>query len=281
MAREMDPGGPFLSLAQPLRMTAERRTCPVPIREHLPDAAHQRQERGPPMHSLPKSLRQTTLLLGAIALIALASSCRRVTHTPGSVPGPALFQEIEPNDSPLFPDFVAVLDNNSFLAVQGSVEAVGFDIVDHIEFVTDRPLEIDFYLEALSSFGDVDVSIYDPIDDVIVGTYAFSGPSEFGTIVIHEAGRPFQFVIEAFDTDTLWDLELITYPLSGFLREGLEPEVSGGISGSAQDETPLEIRSVPASVATPGVESAGMDAQGSQGETQNSVRPWIEIRARS
>lgn len=233
------------------------------------------------MHSFPKSLRQTTLVLGAIVVIALASSCRRITHTPNSPPGPALFQEIEPNDSPLFPDFVAVLDSSSFLAVQGSVEAVGFDIVDHIEFEADRPLEVDFYLEALSPFGDVDVSIYDPVDDVIVGTYAFSGPTEFGTLIIHEPGRPFQFVIEAFDSDTLWDLELITYPSIGFLLEGGGSEFDGEIPRGAQVETDLEFGSAPVDASFNGAESEGLDALNSQGDTKNSVRPWIEIRARS
>ncbi len=233
------------------------------------------------MHSFPKSLRQTTLVLGAIALIALASGCRRVSHIPDTPPGPVLFLEIEPNDSPDFPDFVAVLNSSSFLAVRGSVEAVGFDIVDHIEFEANQPIEVDFYLEALSPFGDVDVSIYDPIDNVIVGTYAFSGPSEFGTIVIHEPGRPFQFVIEAFDSNTVWDLELTTYPSAGFLTDGPgEPSPDGipgesqaGLSGGAEESdssAPLQ---------QPGTE--GLGAEQSQADTKSSVRPWIEIRSRN
>jgi hypothetical protein len=73
-------------------------------------------------------------------------------------------------------------------------------------------MELRFYLEAHAPFGDVDVSIYDPIDQVILGTYASGGPSEVGTLLIHEPGRPFQFVIDAFVEDTPWCLQLEGFP---------------------------------------------------------------------
>lgn len=168
------------------------------------------------MQSYPRSLRQSLFVLGAVLAVAVASGCTRTTHVhqPPAPPGPALFFELEPNDHPDFPDFVAVLDRDSYLAVQGSVEAVGFDIVDHIEFQAAEPMELDFYLGALSAYGDVDVSIYDPIAGVILSTYAYEG-DEWGTLVIHEPGRPFQFVIEAYLYDLDWDLELTGYPYFG------------------------------------------------------------------
>ena len=58
----------------------------------------------------------------------------------------------------------------------------------------------------------MDVSIYDPIDQVILGTYASGGPSEIGTLLIHQPGRPFQFVIDAFVEDTPWCLQLEGFP---------------------------------------------------------------------
>lgn len=183
---------------------------------------------------LPLSLRRSTLVLGAALAATLLASCTRSSHHHGgghgSSPQPDVFVEIEPNDSPNFPDFVAVLDRYSWLEVEGDVQAVGFDIVDHIEFEAAEPMELDFTLTAFGAFGDVDVTIYDPIDNVVLGTYATSGSTEFGTIVVHEAGRPFQFVIEAFDTDSPWVLEIEGFPHSC----NCFPRLAGGAADEAQ-----------------------------------------------
>ncbi|MEM6567318.1 MAG: hypothetical protein AAF957_02845 [Planctomycetota bacterium] len=165
------------------------------------------------MQQLPKSLLRTSLLLGAALALFAAAGCGRVTHVGGpSAPAPDSFVELEPNDSPGLADFVTYVDENSFLLVDGHVEAIGVDVVDHIEFESTEPVEIEFFLEAFGPFGDVDVSIYDPIDDIVLATYAISGAYESGTIVVHEPWRPFQFVIEAYSDDSPWTLELVAYP---------------------------------------------------------------------
>ena len=169
------------------------------------------------MRSIPRSLRQSVLVLGAVLAVACTSGCGSSTHVhvpPPPPTGPVVYIEIEPNDFPDFPDFVSVLDRRSHLAVQGSVEAFGFDVVDHIEFQAAEPMELDFYLEPLTAFGDVDVSIYDPLTGFVLNTYALAG-GESGALVIHEGGRPFQFVITAFGAASDWDLELLGYPYFG------------------------------------------------------------------
>ncbi len=143
--------------------------------------------------------------------LALAPACDNV-HVGHTLPGPDSFVELEPNDTPGLADFVAITDSATFLTVEGHVQAIGFDVVDHIEFEACEPMELRFYLEAHAPFGDVDVSIYDPIDQVILGTYASGGPTEVGTLLIHEPGRPFQFVIDAFIEDTSWCLQLEGFP---------------------------------------------------------------------
>lgn len=161
---------------------------------------------------LPSALKRSAMVLAAVLAASFMTSCDgpRAVHVPS--PQPVFFTELEPNDSPDFPDFVGILDDQSFLVVEGHVQAVGFDIVDHIEFESDRPIEVDFTLEAFGAFGDVDVSIYDPIANEIIGTFATDGRFEVGTVIVHDPGRPFQFIIEAFDSDSPWSLELIAFP---------------------------------------------------------------------
>lgn len=166
------------------------------------------------MRSAPISLRRSVLILGATLALSIVAGCGDTVHVGPSAPaGPEYVVELEPNDFPEWPDFIGVLDDLSYLVVQGNVEAIGFDIVDHIEFEAQTPLEIEFYLDGLGPIGDVDVTIYDPIAHVVLGTYAGPG-DESGTIVVHEAYRPFQFVIEAFDVETDWDLEIVAFPYS-------------------------------------------------------------------
>ena len=154
----------------------------------------------PPLHLMTLGL-----------VLATAPACDNV-HVGHSLPAPDSFVELEPNDTPGLADFVAITDSGTFLTVDGHVQAIGFDVVDHLEFEACEPMELRFYLEAHAPFGDVDVSIYDPIDQVILGTYASGGPSEVGTLLIHEPGRPFQFVIDAFIEDTSWCLQLEGFP---------------------------------------------------------------------
>lgn len=217
------------------------------------------------MQSTPRSFRQSVLVLGAVLAVACVSGCGSSTHVhvpPPPPSGPLVFNELEPNDFPDFPDFVAVLDRTSYLAVLGSVEAVGFDIVDHIEFQAAEPMELEFYLEPLTAFGDVDVSIYDPISGVVLNTYAFAG-GESGTLVIHEAGRPFQFVISAFGAASDWDLEIEGYPYFG--------RRAGGDGDGAQ--APAAIEALDA-----GAGSGSSDAlQESDEEAAGTERPWIEF----
>ena len=205
------------------------------------------------MRSIPRSFRQSVLVLGAVLAVACASGCGSSTHVhvpPPPPTGPVIYVELEPNDFPDFPDFISVLDRRSHLAVQGSVEAFGFDVVDHIEFQAAEPMELDFYLEPLTAFGDVDVSIYDPLTGFVLNTYAFTG-GESGTIVIHEAGRPFQFVITAFGGPSDWDLELVGYPYFGRRSD------SPGSDGETSAPIPLS----PGPTEAPPV----------------GTRPWIEF----
>lgn len=155
--------------------------------------------------------RSNPLVLALLATVTLAS-CDNV-HVGRAVPRPDSFLELEPNDTPALADFITVTDRWTLLTVEGYVQAVGFDVVDHLEFEASEPMELSFHLEAHAPFGDVDVSIYDPIAGVVLGTYASGGPSEVGTLLVLEPGRPFQFVIDAFLVDTPWCLHLEGWPL--------------------------------------------------------------------
>ena len=153
----------------------------------------------------------------ALSLAVLPACGSRTSHVSVPVPsGPPVYVEREPNDSPAFPDYIGPVNNHTLLYVEGHVEAIGFDVVDHIEFLSVEPAAYDFHLQALSPFGDVDVTIYDPIDNLVVAEYFFTGPVEFGRVVVHQPNRPFQFIIEAYGVDTEWELELVGAPYTGF-----------------------------------------------------------------
>lgn len=185
--------------------------------------------------ALPSALKRSAAVLTAVLAASWLTGCRPATHYHGPpAPQPDYFTELEPNDTPDFPDFVGYLNESSFVVVEGHVEAVGFDIVDHIEFETDEVMEIDFTLEAFGAYGDVDVSIYDPIANQIVGTYATDGRYEVGTLIIHEPGRPFQFIIEAFDSNTAWSLELIGYPHACACRTSAGLGADGDLDSSQE-----------------------------------------------
>ncbi|MEZ6013572.1 MAG: hypothetical protein R3F49_00530 [Planctomycetota bacterium] len=179
-------------------------------------------------HSAHRSVPSRVLALGALA--AGLQSCEVHTHEahiPGPPAGPPVYRELEPNDSPAYPDFIGVVDPYTLLYVDGHVEAIGFDIVDHIEFLSASPAAYDFRVDALSAYGDVDVTIYDPIAGLVVAEYFFSGPYEVGRVIVHEPNRPFQIIIEAYGVDTEWSLELVGRPYGGLLRQA---------AGSRDDE---------------------------------------------
>lgn len=187
----------------------------------------------------PRSTRARSL--GLAALGALAGGCgdgSHYHHNPGPPPGPPVYAELEPNDSPYYPDRIGYVDPYTLLYVDGHVEYVGFDIVDHIEFISERPAAYDFRIDALSPFGDVDVTIYDPLAGVVVAEYFFSGPTEWGRIVVHDYNRPFQIIVEAYGLDTFWSLELAGAPYP-FLREAGEGE--SGLS-EAESVSQLDAR---------------------------------------
>ena len=198
------------------------------------------------MQHLPQSLLRTSIFLGAALAVTFFAGCGHVTHVGGpSGPAPDRFQELEINDSPALADFVTVMDSRSFLVIDGHVEAIGVDVVDHIEFESSEPIEIDFFLEAFGPYGDVDVSIYDPIADEVLATYAVSGSFESGTIVVHEPWRPFQFVIDAYIEDAAWSLELVAFPHSCNCLAATSPESASEGDDSAIDGAaavlPIEI----------------------------------------
>jgi len=192
------------------------------------------------LHSLPlPHLAPVSKAALAVALATLGAGCggghSHHSHVPAPQ-GPPVYYELEPNDSPEFPDRIGPVDRLTHLFVDGFVQAIGFDIVDHIEFHSVYPAVYQFRVDALSPYGDVDVTVYDPVAGVVVGEYFFSGSYEVGEIVVHQADRPFQLIIEAYGYDTDWSLELVGYPYSGFNLTGGGSTVTATSSGLADED---------------------------------------------
>jgi len=182
--------------------------------------------------------RPTLAALFASALAAAGCGHGHTSHVPPPPAGPPVYDELEPNDSPLHPDFIGFVDRFTLLYVYGHVQAFGFDLYDHIEFESVAPATYDFRVRALSAFGDVDVFVYDPLAGVIVGEYTASGPSEYGRVVVHQHGRPFQLIVSAYGYDTRWELELVGRPYTGYLAAtggpGLGPDADDS-AGAGED----------------------------------------------
>lgn len=188
-----------------------------------------------PLRTGPSSARACAL--GALLALPLAS-CHDgdgdCSHCEPPPPPPApVYEEIEPNDSPYFPDRLGVVDRYTLLYVDGHVEAIGLDVVDHLEFHSATPATYDFRVDAWSAYGDVDVTVYDPLADVVVGVFAVSGPYELGRVVVHQPDRPFQLILEAYLHDTYWTVELAGGPYSGF---GALTAGAGGAQGADESE---------------------------------------------
>lgn len=174
------------------------------------------------------SRRPGSNLLGSVLLGLLLSSCEGSGHggvTPPP-PGPEYFYELEPNDTPAHPDFIAYVDPYSDLLVEGHLEggpSAFYDIYDHFEFVATTPTEFVFNLYTEQPFADLAIGVYDPYFGEIVLWWDTPFSGESGSFVVHEPGKVFQLVIFAPNLGTDYGLELSGFPYHYGLESGDGP----------------------------------------------------------
>lgn len=124
-------------------------------------------------------------------------------------PGPEVFHELEPNDSPFAADFIGGIDSFSHLIIEGHVQAFGHDLYDHFEFFAEEPIGVEFRLDGYTPGADVDLCLIDGDTGQVLACYDSPFNSEDGFFTIDWSGKHFILLVETYVFDTEYDLEIV------------------------------------------------------------------------
>lgn len=156
------------------------------------------------------ALRTSLISLTVASLFAGCTGGSDHAHHQGYTP--PVFVELEPNDSPWHPDFLGGVNVLSHFLVEGYVEAIGFDTVDHFEIVADEPVAIEFTLTGEYLTSDLDLCLFDPDLGVIVASWEDPWSVERGHFTIDYPGKRVVLVVEAWLEDAPYTLEICGGP---------------------------------------------------------------------
>ncbi len=170
----------------------------------------------------PEILRRAPLLMLALSPLFVAS-CGGSSHSHGPVTISApVYDEREPNDDPLFGDFIGSVDRDTHLYVQGSVDddpGPFGDIYDHFEFVTTEASSYEVRLESDSVWNDVALGVFDPdTGDMVLWVDDPSG-FNWADFTVHEANKSFVLVVAATWSFGSYELELLGHTFSPLTAE--------------------------------------------------------------
>ena len=189
--------------------------------------------------------RRATLRLALLLAAGGTSACAPAPGHHGPPP-PPVFEEREPNDSPFAADFLGGIDPTSHFFVEGHVECAGYDVYDHFELVADEALTVRFWLESWVPGADVDLCLVDPDTGEIVACYDSPWDTESGSFTVDWPGKRFVLLVEAWDHDTGYTLEISGDPHPGY----------GPLGGAEEDPAALGL-SVPGGAPAPQKEAHG------------------------
>ena len=186
----------------------------------------------------PQILRKAPLLLLALSPLLVAScGSSHSGHGPVTISAP-VYDEREPNDDPLFGDFIGSVDRDTHLYVQGDVDddpGPFGDIYDHFEFVTTERASFEVRLESDSVWNDVALGVFDPDSgDMVLWVDDPSG-FNWADFTVHEADKAFVLVVAATWGYGSYELELLGHtfaPLTvepGFQSEGPKPAIEANV----------------------------------------------------
>ncbi|MCP3916626.1 MAG: hypothetical protein GY711_13805 [bacterium] len=142
----------------------------------------------------------------------------------GNHNGPIVFFENEPNDSPGFADVIGTVTADSNFFIDGHVQSFpGFDTVDYFEFFVPEPVVIEFIVEGFAHNADLDLCVYDPDLDAIVACFESPLNPEVAEVVVHEYGKVFQILVDAYSVDSEYTIEVFGSPyLVPVASQGIE-----------------------------------------------------------
>lgn len=178
------------------------------------------------------SLRPPALLAAVLAVTGCAGG--HGSATPSDPPGPPVYQEAEPNDSPFHADWFGGLYAHENFFIEGHVDAFGPDVYDHFEFVADEPIGVEFWLDAWTPGADVDLCLVDPETGDVLACYDSPYGSESGYFTVDWPGRRFVLMVETWVYDTGYSLEIATYHHSSQPGEDGGGVPSAGVPGESE-----------------------------------------------
>jgi hypothetical protein len=147
------------------------------------------------------------LLFGLLALSS--SACRGHHHDrDDSNNGPPVHHEREPNGSAFNADWVGYFNTGSHLIVKGHIQEGGPDTYDGFAFVAREACTVTFSLYGLRSGADLDLAVYDPFIDEFVDFWETPYNPEQGAFVVLDEGQEFHLVVNSFQYDSDYELEL-------------------------------------------------------------------------
>ena len=155
-----------------------------------------------------ESSRSKVLLLGLVFGTLACHDHGDDHHGGGGHIGPDVFDEREPNGSAWNADWIGGFDRDSHILIRGSIDDGGPDLYDGFAFVARESCTVDFSLYGFVHGSDLDIAVYDPFYDEFVEFWETPYNPEEGAFVVLDAGQEFHLVINSFQYDTDYDLEL-------------------------------------------------------------------------
>jgi hypothetical protein len=181
--------------------------------------------RSPALFSAPKKL----LALLPLALPG-ALACDNDHHHEDPPPAPYFdVWEQEPNDASCCPDYLGTLYVGDALVIGGFIRDDGFDPFDGFGFRSGEPMDIEFYLEPVDGWADLDLGVWDPTVGDFVLIWDSPNSVESGVFTIPSALEDFQLVVMSYEGDAEYRLFVWADPPTFFTPEsaGLGPTKAG------------------------------------------------------
>jgi len=126
---------------------------------------------------------------------------------------PVVFFEVERNDDPLTANYFGVLYPGDHFFIDGFIQDGGFDPLDGFAFTAGQPLHVDFQLFIDDLDDDLDVYLYDPQLDAIVGAWETEANPERGGVDVFTGNLDFHLAIASFRGSSNYSLEIDVQPL--------------------------------------------------------------------
>lgn len=149
----------------------------------------------------------------ALGLTLFTGACAKSHHHHGGgSSSPPVYDEREPNDDPLFGDFIGSAHSGTHLFIEGHVDddpGPYGDIYDHFEFVTDEAASFEVRLESFHHWNDVALGVFDPDSGEMILWVDDPSGVHWADFTVHIPNKAFVLVVAATWGYGSYELELL------------------------------------------------------------------------